>query len=629
MSVAADPFRLTDRITLFPVLHGSGDYALAARSYLLDGDWDALAVPLPPSMRRLVEEGIEELPHPSVVLQRHFDPGFSVDSEFATEEASEEQGRKPFVAYVPIEPCEPVIACLRTAMQERMPRFYIEREQEDYVPFETPYADAFALKKASPERLAAAMLPAVERPVLPSQRRRLAFMAERLHELERERSRILAICSFPEWVWLRRAYFERATAPPDEEPLLTERFHVDPKNLLFLLGEMPFIAGLYERARREWTDDERLGVDGVKEIFIAAREAYYAEFGKRSRKITPQLLRTCLKYVRNLTLLDRRLAPDMYTIVLASQQVFGDSFALHVAETIRSYSYLREEAGPTIAWGSDACVLPDGEKRRTYSRLPRSGSAWRSIQLRRRPDRKDEERWTQRWNPFRQCSWPPEDDRIESFRASVFQRALETAGLDLARTEKFTTSVMDGIDIRDTLRHWYENQIYVKVLPPNRGFLDVAVMLFDVPADPRDYPWRSTWFAEHEEESTLAFFASDFRKKPVGPGVCQSFYGGALFIFPPIYIRDVWNDPEFDFATTLEERLLAAACHHAKAPHVAVMSESAPNAEWRRLARRYRKRLIHVPLAKFSGSTLEQLRYFHVLNGKEVRSYASRFIRDA
>ena len=101
MSVAADPFRLTDRITLFPVLHGSGDYALAARSYLLDGDWDALAVPLPPSMRRLVEEGIEELPHPSVVLQRHFDPGFSVDSEFATEDASEEKVRKPFVAYVP------------------------------------------------------------------------------------------------------------------------------------------------------------------------------------------------------------------------------------------------------------------------------------------------------------------------------------------------------------------------------------------------------------------------------------------------------------------------------------------------------------------------------------------------
>jgi hypothetical protein len=629
MSVAADPFRLTDRISLFPVLHGSGDYALAARAYLLDGDWDALAVPLPPSMQGPVEEGVHELPHPSVVIQRHYEPAFEGYSEFGSDDEERARRRKPFVAYVGIDPCQPVVACLRTAMQERLPRHYIEREQEDYVPFDTPYADAFALKKASPQRLAATLLPAVERPVLPSQRRRLAYMAQRLRRLERDHSRILTICSFPEWVWLRKAYFDQTPAEPDEDPLVAERFQVDPKQLIFLLGEMPFIAGLYERARREWTDDERLGVDGVKEVLIAARGAYYAEFGKRARKITPQLLRTCLKYIRNLTLLDRRLAPDMYTIVLASQQVFGDSFALHIAETIRTYPYAKETSEATLPWGTDACVLPGGEKRRTFSRLPHSGSQWRSIQLRRRPDKQDEERWTQRWNPFRQCSWPPEDDRIETFRASVFQRALETAGLDLARTEKFTTSVMDGIDIRDTLRHWYENQIYVKVLPPNRGFLDAAVMLFDVPADPRDYPWRSTWFAEHAEESTLAFFASDFRKKPVGPGVCQSFYGGSLFLFPPIAIRDVWTDRTFDFTTTLEERLLAAACHYAKAPHVAVVSEAIPGAGWRKLARRYKKRLIHVPLARFSQSTIEQLRYFHVLNGKEIRSYASRFIRDA
>ena len=64
----------------------------------------------------------------------------------------------------------------------------------------------------------------------------------------------------------------------------------------------------------------------------------------------------------------------------------------------------------------------------------------------------------------------------------------------------------DGIDIRDTLRHWYEGDIYVKVLPPNKGQLDAAVMLFDSPADPREYPWRTTWFAEHKGESTLAFF---------------------------------------------------------------------------------------------------------------------------
>ena len=42
----------------------------------------------------------------------------------------------------------------------------------------------------------------------------------------------------------------------------------------------------------------------------------------------------------------------------------------------------------------------------------------------------------------------------------------------------------------------------------DRPELDAVVMIFDSPADPRDYTWRSTWFAEHQNESTLAFFAT-------------------------------------------------------------------------------------------------------------------------
>jgi len=86
--------------------------------------------------------------------------------------------------------------------------------------------------------------------------------------------------------------------------------------------------------------------------------------------------------------------------------------------------------------------------------------------MQRRPERKEREQWEMRWNPYSQCSWPPEDEKIEDFRAHVFDRARAVLGEDLARTEKFTTSIMDGIDIRDTLRHWYDGDIYVKVMPP-------------------------------------------------------------------------------------------------------------------------------------------------------------------
>jgi hypothetical protein len=251
------------------------------------------------------------------------------------------------------------------------------------------------------------------------------------------------------------------------------------------------------------------------------------------------------------------------------------------------------------------------------------------MKLTKRPDREDQTRWQHRWNPYSHCSWPPEDELIENFRTHVFDRAQAIMGQDLARTEKFTTSVMDGIDIRDTLRHWYDNQIYVKVLPPSRGFLDCVVMLFDSPADPRQYPWRITWFAEHAEESTLAFFATNYAKEMVGPGIAVATYGGAMFLYPPRPIREVFTDPRLDFTNTLEERLLAAGCMHSQSPHVVLLSSAPPGAGWRRLAKQFKKKLVHVPLGQFSDSTIQQLRIVHVLNGKNVRSYAAEFIRKA
>jgi hypothetical protein len=152
-------------------------------------------------------------------------------------------------------------------------------------------------------------------------------------------------------------------------------------------------------------------------------------------------------------------------------------------------------------------------------------------------------------------------------------------------------------------------------------------MLFESPVDPRDYSWRTTWFAEHQNESTLAFYASDFREQMVGPGIGMASYGGAMFLFPPVGIPDIWQDPRLDFTETLEERLLAAACMHSQCPHLALLAPAPPGMGWRRLAKRFGKKWVHLPLSSFSQQTVAQLRIVHVLNGHEVRSFASHFIR--
>lgn len=628
----SDVLKLSPKIAVLPVIHGSGDFAVEVRRLMLSEPFDCLAVPLPPSFQENVERAIEFLPSITAVIQRET-PRFpsrdwTPDSDADDDELDEAES--PAASYVPIDPCQPVVAALRIAMQERMRRAFIDLETARFESYGAVLPDPYALKKVSAERFAAGVLPAIPR-VPPGQpQARVVAMAERLRALERTHDSILFVCSLMDWPWVKDAYHDRLVNEVEDDEVEETHIHAaDPQTLTFLLGELPYITWLYERARAELDSDENLSIDGVKEMVLAARDAYRLELKSRARKITPKLLSVYFQYARNLSLVERRLTPDLYTLVTAAQQIAGDQFAIFLTRTAQNYPENAVVPFRRFKMGVDRARLPDGDVVAMKNRLPGHPVAWRSLELKPLPPKQRQVEWQMRWDPFRQCSWPPEDVNIEKFRTHVKDTALNLLGNDLAKTEKFTTSLKDGLDIRETLRNWHTGELYVRLYPPTRGKLDCVVMLFDSPADPREYPWRITWHAESHDESTLTLFATDFRKELVGPGIGLSTYGGASFLFPPRAVPDVWRDPRFDFTDTLEERMLAAACYHARERHVALLSAGPPGVGWRRLAKKYGKKLVHVPLSRFSQETIQQLRMFHVLNGQEIRSFAAHFIRKA
>lgn len=620
--------KISPRITVLPVIHGSGDFSIEVRRVMLSHRFDCVAVPLPPSFQENVERAIENLPAISVVMQEET-PQFGIVPWSGSDDDDDDDDERVF-SYVPVDPCQPVIAALRIAMQERIPRAFIDLETAEFVSLPVVLPDPYAVKQVRADKFAAALLPALPRLQDGQPQDRVVAMANRLRELEGRFESVLLVCSIMDWPWIKDAYADRLPQDVEDEPveecLLCS---AESASLLFLLGELPFITGLYERARAELDDDENLSVDGIKEMLLSTRQQYENTFRRRARRITPKMLAIYFRYVRNLSLIERRMTPDLYTLVTAAQQIAGDEFAIELAETARDYPYTRELPYGSLKMGIGEARLPDGDIVEMKSRLPGHPVSWRTCELKPRPGDKDKRTWETRWNPFQQCSWPAEDVAIEKFRTHVKDAALNIIGADLARHEKFTTSLKDGLDIRETLRNWHTGDLFVKVFPPTRGNLDCVLMLFDSPADPRDYPWRITWMAEHHDESTLALFATDFHQEMVGPGIGMSSYGGAMFLFPPRPIRDVWRDPQFDFVDTLEERLLAAACVHSRERHIAVLSDAPPGAGWRRLAKSLGKKLVHVPLNKFSQATIQQLRLVHVLNGQHVRSYAAHFIRKA
>ena len=156
------------------------------REELLARPYDCVALPLPPSFQDDVEDTVERLPAISAVVQRDAEgDGFS---------------------YVPIDPCQGVIAAIRTARGERIARAFIDMETPHFESQAASFPDPYALKSVSPEGFAAAILPAIPPPEPGQHADRIAWMARQLHELEDKHRSILLVCSLLDWPWIRDAY---------------------------------------------------------------------------------------------------------------------------------------------------------------------------------------------------------------------------------------------------------------------------------------------------------------------------------------------------------------------------------------------------------------------------------------
>ena len=272
-------FRLTPKIDLLPVRHGSGDFAQEIREYLLSRQLDCLALPLPPSVEHVVEQGIAHLPSISLV-------------------AIPESGgaESPSYSFIPIDPCQPLIMAIRTAMNEDIHRVYIDREVTSFesLPLHSP--DPYSLKHVSLTSFCSALLPFSPYPTPESQRwLNIKWLAFKLHELELDFESILCLCSMEDWPWVRDAYREQPSyvlpETLEDRPSLHQ---VASDTLYFLLGELPYLTELYERRRAEARSDLHLSVDGIKELLIETRTRWlhrkvssHDPWGSHTHEISP------------------------------------------------------------------------------------------------------------------------------------------------------------------------------------------------------------------------------------------------------------------------------------------------------------------------------------------------------
>jgi hypothetical protein len=602
---------LRNGITLIPILHGRISFARHVRAVFARRRFDCVAVDLPEPFEPRLAEAIDALPIIQAVVA--CGPG------------------EPLY-YVPADPCDAAIEGLRQARQNHIASCCIASPT---LATPTPLdalPDAYALHSIGFDAFAALCLRAIgdysqgSREDLEAQ-----YLAWRLLQLRTRRRAICGLIHMRHFVrvvyHLHREHTHNLSfaASPAYD---MQRYAVHPDHLYFALGELPFVTAKHEQERYSAFAQPVDPVDCVKDLFRETRDNYFDDKSDII-SLSPARIQAGLRFLRNLTVAESRLMPSLFDIVTAAKGIGQNAFAVRILKSAKYYPYLPFEQGlQSCSVGIDRLSLPDAPNaRRAINLLRDTHVSWQTLAIKPDPDELHKRRYRFRWNPLGMCSHVPEDRRIESFNAHTRAKALRSLTEDYVKTEKFSTSVKDGVDIRETLRNWHTGAVYVREIPPARGAIDTVVIIFDDEHDER-YPHQATWFAEHKEESTLTFYATDPFDDMIGPGIARCFYGGLSLLFPPRLTPNAFEITEHSGLARLSERLTYGSLLFSRERAIAYVAAKRPGIRLRTLAARAGKHIIWIPSGSFSGETLRALRRFHVLNGKEVRSWAARFIGD-
>ncbi len=337
-------------------------------------------------------------------------------------------------------------------------------------------------------------------------------------------------------------------------------------------------------------------------------------------------------FARRYAALQGKLLPDLLPLIYASRSCVDHNYAYEFWDLATFYPWQSDTTDGAREFDFDGENLEIGgvrlkhfEFHRTFPRLRQS---YRKMPI---PDRvapsDDPSDWSGAFESGRICSYPPEDIVIEDYGRYLQKKAIKVQSDANSRTEPFTTSLLDGIDMRTTLRNWADGQrLYVREEKKIFGGTGSVVVIFDEDKDSNRFPWCITWHGEHDQESDMAFYATDRRKMIVGPGIARCEYGGLMLSYPPRRLANVWNDPYYRAAKTKAEVLLYSAIDYCQDKHVVYVADKAPRSYFFQLAQRLGKKLVYLPIGTLSPTSLERIRVFHVLAGHRYREVAKNFI---
>ena len=596
--------RLSEAEIIFlPVLHGQLEFAAAVRQKLLELQPEAVAIEYPPTLKDKILRGVKRLPLLSVVSYQEKD-GSTV--------------------YLLIEPIEPLIEAIRTAQELGASVHFVDLDVEGYRGHEEKFPDSYAVLRIGYETYVNEALK-FDYPKDPLDEHRERAIAYYLQQLSKHYRRLVFVGGLAHTKNILDHLEEELAEPlARRQREDVQIYHLDHLSSREVLSEIGYLQGYYEKNRLQRCFFDRL------EIFDTLLQETILQYQEKHREdIAPRYLKILTQFVRNYALLEGRLAPDFFQLLVASRGAINDDFAWELWERGSFYPYQTETPDLVPIRISLEDLLKPHRKFKFF-RKAKPLRRKRLLPVKKKPLEKRPGEWKETWRGINICSFPPEDLVVEGFGRLVMKKALRILAEDLKRVEPFSASLKDGIDLKETIRHWYEGRIYVREERPVSGKVGSVVVIFDEDEpDERGrekYPWKLTWHGEHDQESDMAFYATRAGEVIVGPGISRCHYGGFMLTYPPMRVYDIWEDPLFDFARNKPERLLIAAIDYSLEKYIVYIAKKPPSSLAKRFAAHQGKKVLYLPLGQFSPALLKKVQTFHVLEGHHVRLYAHKYI---
>jgi hypothetical protein len=380
-------------------------------------------------------------------------------------------------------------------------------------------------------------------------------------------------------------------------------------------------------ARRVGAADQPLDRQRVLlRLFAEAERRYRDTTGER---LQPWQRRAFGRYARNLAFSSGMLLADLHDLTVAARGVADDNLGYELWELGSAFPGQVEAAEIPTARISGESIW-EGMRRillRRRLHRPKLRMKPRGLKGRKKEARPGE--WLEGFDGKGLCSYPPEDILVEGYGTYLKKKGKSILSEERSRVEPFTTSLLDGVDVRETIRNWHLSpgrpQLYVRELGKVSGEVGSVVVVFDEDREER-FPYRMTWLGEHDQESDMAFYATDPVAAVVGPGIMRAEYGGFMLSFPPRRMTDVWSDRDYALALSKAETLLLAALDYSLEKMVVYVAARPPRSFLKTVADRWGRRVLYIPIGQLSPVTLKKLRVVHILDGHDKREVAKDYV---